>query len=101
PSELPLLIEDKHESSHGTINTTTTAALGLFYSVEQTLIIARNDAEERLNRNALKGFEHRVVQIELQAGLGNDLLGDWDLFRGFKSCFRDRFASKQGEFSPK
>ncbi|KAG0002655.1 hypothetical protein BGZ65_002468 [Modicella reniformis] len=48
-------------------------ALRLFYSVEQNLIIARNDAKERLNRNALRGFEHRVVQNELQTGLMNDL----------------------------
>ncbi|KAF9993837.1 hypothetical protein BGZ79_001449 [Entomortierella chlamydospora] len=48
-------------------------ALKLFYSVEQNLAIAENDAEELLNRNALKGFEHRVVQNELQAVFKNAL----------------------------
>ncbi|KAF9185491.1 hypothetical protein BGZ50_003032 [Haplosporangium sp. Z 11] len=48
-------------------------ALAMFYSVEQNIVIATNHAEELLNRRALKGFEHRVVQNELQASLINDL----------------------------
>ncbi|KAF9107815.1 hypothetical protein BGX27_008607 [Mortierella sp. AM989] len=46
-------------------------ALKLFYSVEQNLVIANNETKVLLNRNALKGFEHRVVQNELQAGFMN------------------------------
>ncbi|KAG0348212.1 hypothetical protein BG004_005689 [Podila humilis] len=44
------------------------------YSVEQNTVVAINRAEELLNRSALKGFEHRVVQNELQAGLVSVLL---------------------------
>ena len=46
-------------------------ALEVFYSVEQNVVTAINHTEEILNRCALKGFEHRVVQNELQAGLIN------------------------------
>ncbi|KAF9380518.1 hypothetical protein BGX21_002344 [Mortierella sp. AD011] len=42
-------------------------ALRLFYSVRQNLVIAKNEAEEILNRDVLKGFEHRVIQNEIQA----------------------------------
>ncbi|KAG9061641.1 hypothetical protein KI688_007222 [Linnemannia hyalina] len=48
-------------------------ALRVFYSVEQNVIIAMNRAQELLNRRALKGFEHRVVQNELQTSLINVL----------------------------
>ncbi|KAF9931954.1 hypothetical protein FBU30_009249 [Linnemannia zychae] len=44
-----------------------------FYSVEQNVTIAVNSAEELLNRQALKGFEHRIIQNELQDSLKNDL----------------------------
>ncbi|KAF9353606.1 hypothetical protein BGX26_008635 [Mortierella sp. AD094] len=43
-------------------------SLRSFYSVTQNLVIAKNETEELLNRDALKVFEHRVVQNELQAG---------------------------------
>jgi hypothetical protein len=49
-------------------------ALTMFYSMEQNVVVATNHAEELLNRRALKGFEHRVVQNELQASLINVLV---------------------------
>jgi len=41
----------------------------IFYSAKQNIVIATSNTEGLLNRSALRGFEHRVVQNELQAGL--------------------------------
>ncbi|KAF9398267.1 hypothetical protein BGZ76_008188, partial [Entomortierella beljakovae] len=48
-------------------------SLAVYYSVKQNVVIAKNDAELTRNRDALKGFEHRSVQSELQNGFVNTL----------------------------
>ncbi|KAF9277990.1 hypothetical protein BGZ68_008850 [Mortierella alpina] len=50
-------------------------ALATFYSIKQNIVIATNSAETELNRRALKGFEQRVVQSNLQADLVAELEG--------------------------